>query len=95
MLKFMELRKSPLKTKKFQAVFMRNGRLKRVNFGAAGYSDYTIHHDTLRRERYRQRHIRDNLSNPLSPGALSWYILWGPSTSILKNLKEYIKKFSL
>lgn len=95
MLKFLELRKSTAKDKKFTAIFMRNGRLKRVNFGASGYFDYTSHHDKARRERYRQRHIRDNLSNPLSPGALSWYILWGNSTSLRKNLSDYIKKFSL
>lgn len=91
MLKFVDLQRSNVKGKKFAAIFMRNGRLKRVNFGASD----TSHHDKARRERYRQRHKRDNLSNPLSPGSLSWYILWGNSTSLRKNLSDYIKKFSL
>lgn len=75
--------------KKFD-VFVVNpdtGRTKKVSFGAKGYEDYTIHKDKERRTKYRQRHSRDNIHDPTSPGFWSWWVLWGESTSLDKNMK--------
>lgn len=69
---------------------------KHVPFGAVGYSDYTIHHDKLRRERYLTRHRRNETwSNPQAAGSLSRYILWGDSTSIDANVRAFRRRFSL
>lgn len=49
--------KSHLRDKKFDAIINRdNGRIKTVPFGQAGFSDYTIHKDKDRKERYIVRH---------------------------------------
>ena len=67
---------------------------KRVPFGADGYEDYTIHKDSARREAYRARHKKDLETNdPLRPGYLSYYILWGDSTKLAQNIRMYNKMF--
>lgn len=77
--------------KKLTAVFgLGDGKTKVVKFGAKGYSDYTIHKDKDRRERYRIRHKTDlKTKDPTRPGFLSWYILWGNSTNLDQNIKKY------
>jgi hypothetical protein len=68
---------------------------KKVSFGSAIYSDYIHHKDKQRRENYRSRHRNDNINDPLSPGSLSWYLLWGDSTSLKENIKQYRNKFNI
>lgn len=69
-----------------------NGRSTR--FGAAGMDDYTITHDEAQRARYRSRHARDLKTNdPYRAGYLSYYLLWGDSTSIRKNIRDYNARF--
>lgn len=76
---------------KWIAVFS-NG--KRVKFGAYGMSDYTIHKDKERRNLYRIRHKKDlDTKDPYRAGYLSYWILWGDSTSIQQNIKDYNKRF--
>ena len=50
--------KSPLKTKKFKVVVYdkNEDKQKTIHFGAKGMSDYTIHKDKERMERYTSRH---------------------------------------
>ena len=68
---------------------------KKTKFGQEGAEDYTIHKDTKRRELYRARHKKDLATNePTRAGFLSWYILWGDSTSLKKNVEDYNKIFS-
>lgn len=68
---------------------------KRVQFGQRGYSDYTIHKDPERKERYLNRHRkRENWSDPTSPGALSRYILW-ESPSLKTSIRKYKQRFHL
>jgi hypothetical protein len=88
---------SPIMNKKLRAIFRDpEGHIKQVDFGAKGMSDYTIHKDTERRERYRVRHSKDLKTNdPTRPGYLSYYILWGDSTDINKNIRDYRKLFNL
>lgn len=81
--------------KKWDAVFDVDGRVRTVAFGAAGYEDYTQHRDKARRARYRVRHARDNLTDPTSPGALSFYVLWGESTSMERNVAAFRRRFRI
>ena len=48
------LTQSPKPTKKYRIQFVNTG--KTVDFGAKGYSDYTIHKDPARMRLYVQRH---------------------------------------
>ena len=87
--------KSHLPKKKYDAVFKDSitGQQKIIPFGATGYEDYTIHKDKIRRDRYILRHSRkrknEDWTDPMSAGALSRFILWGDSTDINKNIKDY------
>ena len=97
MTKLLRVIKSPKAGKKWRAVFQSDsGREKNVDFGASGMEDYTQHHDKERRERYRSRHQKDlQTKDPTRAGYLSWYLLWGDSTSFAQNLADYRKRFSL
>lgn len=69
-----KLTKSPKKEKKFR-ITLPNGRT--INFGAKGYSNYTIHKDAARMERYLTRHRRtENWTKPNSAGFWARWILW-------------------
>ena len=69
-----------------------DGRL--VHFGAAGMSDYTIHHDKERRKRYITRHQNDHIYDFTKPGAWSYFLLWGPYTDIQKNFNYIMRYFN-
>ena len=93
----MVVKKSTKPGKKYMAIFTRdNGRTKTTHFGASGMSDYTIHKDKERRARYRDRHKKDlSTGDYMRAGYLSYYLLWGESTSFRENLKSYKKRFNL
>lgn len=97
MVKLLRVVKSPKTDKKYRAVFVgESGREKNVDFGAAGMEDYTQHHDKERRERYRARHKKDlETDDPTRAGYLSYYLLWGDSTSLDQNLSAYRRRFAL
>ena len=97
-MKLIDLVKSPNPEKKFRAVFVdeKTGRKRKTDFGARGMDDYTLTHDKEQRERYRERHKKDlKTGDPTRAGYLSYDVLWGPSTSIEKNLALYKSKFHL
>lgn len=72
--------------------YFSNGR--KTRFGARGMDDYTITHDEEQRVRYRTRHAKDlKTKDPYRAGYLSYYILWGDSTSMRANIREYNNKF--
>lgn len=91
--KLYTLYKSTLSNKKYD-VYIENktGRIKKVSFGAKGYSDFTIHKDKKRRERYRTRHQNDNINDPSSSGFWSWYALWGSSSNLDTAFADAVKK---
>jgi hypothetical protein len=95
--KLVSITKSSKSNKKLMAKFKekKSGRESTSHFGAAGMDDYTKTKDKAQRERYRSRHRGDNLTNPRSPGALSWYVLWGNSTSRRDNIASYKRRFGL
>ena len=94
-LKLIKIIKSPKKDKKYRAIFIKNGREKNVDFGSSGYSDYIIHKDKDRKQRYINRHkSRENWNDPTSPGTLSRYILWNKPT-FRASVSDYKRRFHL
>lgn len=93
----MSVRKSDKAGKKLVAIFTReNGRTKKTYFGAANMDDYTLTKDKEQRKRYRQRHKKDLATrDPTRAGYLSYYILWGESTSRRENIASYKRRFNL
>tara|TARA_R100000734_G_C3315394_1_gene107322 strand:+ start:2032 stop:2319 length:288 start_codon:yes stop_codon:yes gene_type:complete len=93
----MTIKPSTKPGKKLMAVFTKDGgRTSTTHFGSAGMDDYTITKDKAQRTRYRQRHKKDlQTKDPTRAGYLSYYILWGDSTSRAENIKKYKKRFNL
>ena len=98
---YMKIEPATAKNKKFKAIFSHivDGKYKKIktsSFGDNRYEDYTQHKDKARRLKYRSRHIKDlDKGNYMSPGFLSYYLLWGDSSGLDTNIKTYIKKFKL
>jgi len=97
MVKLISVSESNKPGKKLVAKFQSDtGRTRLVHFGASGMDDYTITHDKEQRERYRTRHAKDlQTEDPTRAGHLSYYILWGNSTSRATNIASYKRKFNL
>jgi len=95
-MKLKTLKKSLKPKKKYDAVFeTEEGKEKTISFGAAGMSDFTIHKDKARKERYLNRHKKnENWEKPDTPGALSRWILWNKKT-LKASLKDYKNKFKV
>jgi hypothetical protein len=69
---------------------------KGVEFGQANAPDYTLTKDKAQRDRYRARHKVDLLTDdPRRAGFLSYYILWGDSTDMGRNIATYKRMFGL
>ena len=84
--------------KKLMAIFTNDDgkKVKTTHFGQAGADDYTITKDKEQRTRYRNRHKKDLDTNDYKKaGYLSWFLLWGDSTSLQENIKSYKKRFNL
>ena len=86
-MKSVEIKNSTKADKKKMAIFYEDGKkIKTVHFGASGMDDYTKTKDKEQRKRYRQRHEKDlKTKDPMKAGYLSYYILWGDSTSLDEN----------
>ena len=85
--------KSTNKNKKFD--FVVDG--KKISFGAVGYSDYTIHKDPERKERYITRHAKRedwNKSGLKTAGYWSKHLLWNKDT-LTKSINDISKKHNL
>ena len=90
--------KSSNKNKKYDARI--DGR-KTISFGAAGMSDYTIHKDDERKQRYLDRHRKnENWADYNTAGFYAKNLLWNKKTlsesvkdtnTRLKNLKIKLK----
>ncbi len=87
-----QLRKARDGKHKYVAVFDDG---KQTRFGAVGMDDYTLTGDKEQRARYRARHKKDlETGDSRRAGYLSYYILWGDSTDIRRNLAAYNARFS-
>ena len=97
MVELIKLGPSPNPEKKLRATFKTDsGREKNTDFGARGMDDYTLTKSKEQRDRYRPRHQKDlETGDPTRAGFLSYYILWGPTTSRQENLRLYKQKYNL
>tara|TARA_Y100001938_G_scaffold148964_1_gene234267 strand:+ start:632 stop:928 length:297 start_codon:yes stop_codon:yes gene_type:complete len=94
---FVEIKKSTNPKKKLMAIFYDDNKkkVKTIHFGSAGMSDFTIHKDKERKERYLTRHKkRENWSIPMTAGSLSRWILWD-KPDLQKSINSYMKRFKL
>ena len=91
-----EIKKSNRAGKKMMAIFYdKDKRVKTIHFGQEGASDYTIHHDEARRQRYIDRHKKsEDWNNPMTAGTLSLFVLWTEKT-LGSAIAKYKKKFNL
>ena len=92
----MVVKKSDKAKKKYYAEFTdsESGRKKSTYFGQEGATDYILSKDKDRRSRYRSRHKKDLQTNdPTRAGYLSYYLLWGESSSLRTNITAYKKRF--
>lgn len=92
-----KITKSNKADKKMMAVFedCNTGRQKTTHFGAKNYSDFLQHKDPERKQRYINRHKRnENWNDPTSAGALSRWILWN-KPSLSASIADYKRKFRL
>tara|TARA_Y100000004_G_C8892414_1_gene402629 strand:+ start:284 stop:574 length:291 start_codon:yes stop_codon:yes gene_type:complete len=94
-MKRVEIKPSKIKGKKLTAVFYEdNKKIKTTHFGAAGMSDFTIHKDEKRKQRYLNRHrARENWNAPMTAGALSRWILWNKKTRSA-SIKDFKNRFN-
>jgi hypothetical protein len=99
------LYKSNLKNKKW-AMFFPTPSMKVVHFGGAGYRDLVLMSDKSSKhyvadpkqrnkikQAYQSRHAGDRLTDPESPGSLSYYVLW-QMPSMKGGMRTYEKTFS-
>jgi len=93
----MVIEKGTGKNKKWKAIFYDGDKkIKTTQFGDSRYEDYTLSKDKKQRDKYRARHKGTlEKTDYMSPSHLSFYILWGASTSRDKNIKAYKRKFNL
>ena len=68
---------------------------KRVKFGAIGYSDFTQHKDEARKQRYINRHKKnENWNDKDSAGAWSRWLLWNKPT-IKESYADIKRRFNI
>jgi len=91
-----KIKKSTKPEKKLMAIFtMDNGRTRTTHFGASGMDDYTKTRDKEQKQRYLERHRRnENWNNPLSAGALSRWILWNKESKVA-SINDFKRRFNL
>lgn len=83
--------------KKMKAEFYDSSgkKIKTVRFGAKGYSDFTKHKDEERKQRYINRHRKnEDWNDPMKGGTLAKEILWNKPT-LKASIDDYKKKFNL
>ena len=86
-----QIQKSHNPNKQYDAIV--NGD-RTISFGAAGYSDFTLHKDPARKLNYIKRHSNEDWSrsNLLSPAWLSRFILW-EKPSLEEAIKNANQKY--
>lgn len=93
MVKLLKVVPSTNFTKKYDAIWSDNTK---TSFGDATAKDFTQHGSVERRTNYRNRHKKDLETNdPTRAGYLSYYILWGNSTSLRTNIEAYKRMFNM
>ena len=88
------LEPSPISKKKWRATSPTG---KKVDFGAVGYEDYTIHLDPDRKDRYVARHqARENWNKSGIDTAGFWsrWLLWN-KPDFMESVKDIEKRFNI
>jgi hypothetical protein len=91
------LEKSDNKKHKYMVHFINpeTNNINTIRFGAKGMSDYTIHKDEERKERYIKRHQkREDWTNLEKPSSWALNILWNKKT-LKASIKDMEKKFGI
>lgn len=94
---FVQIIPSTTKSKKLMAVFYddKGKKIKTTHFGQKGSSDFTIHRDKSRREKYLKRHEkRENWNDYMTAGSLSRWVLWNKPT-LKGSVMDYKRRFKL
>jgi len=96
-MKLLRVEKLSGDTHKYKAVFQGdNGRERSTKFGASGMDDFTLTKNVEQRDRYRARHAKDlQTGDPTRAGFLSYYLLWGESSSLQQHISSFRSKFNL
>ena len=95
------------KSKRTNKKYVVKDEKRTIHFGDDRYRDFLLMNDRNskyyepnpdERQRikanYRNRHKGDNLENPFSAGALSYYLLWNKPT-LRASIKDYESKFNI
>jgi len=85
--------KSPREGKKYIMRF--ENPKATIHFGSDVSTTYVEGADRIKRENYIKRHRVNEDWSTINAGSASRYILWGDSTNIKKNLKDFIKRFGI
>ena len=91
------LEPSDKKTKKWMVSYINpeSGRVNSIQFGAKGMSDFTIHKDKKRKERYIKRHqANEDWNDPLTAGFWSRWLLWNKPT-LKASINDMEKRFDI
>ena len=90
------IKPSTQKDKKLMAIFYDGEKkVKITHFGAKNFSDFTIHKNKERKERYLDRHRkRENWNSYMTAGSLSRWVLWNLPT-LKASIADYKKRFKL
>lgn len=108
MIKLIRITRSSNPSKKFDAIFMVDGKQKKVSFGASGYRDNTLINDKsskfylqnksdrdVVKDSYLRRHKKnEDWTNPMTAGALSRFILWNRK-SLNASIRDFKRRFKL
>lgn len=86
--------------KKYTATFrvkphVRSEYVQRVPFGSWQNTEYIVHKKKSERSRYRLRRPLPDKPNPMCPEVLEYYLLWGNSTDLKRNIVIFRRKFQL
>jgi hypothetical protein len=98
-----DVKPSPLKTKRFRATILKHdGKQQKIDFGL---KDGVTYIDNMRTSQEKRNYVARHLANKRekylienlipSPALLSTYLLWGPTKSLEKNVKELNKLWKI
>lgn len=107
-MKLLKIIPSDVKGKKYSAYFMlENGKEKKVNFGGAGYRDFTLMNNKKSKfylpnsgarekvkQSYLKRHAKEDWFKPMTPASLSRWVLWNKPT-LGGSIAHFKNKFKL
>ena len=96
------------KSKKWTAIFLVDGKERRISFGASGYRDYTlisnktskfylpkmIDRNVVKASYIRRHEKRENFNDPMTAGSLSRWILWD-KPNFNSAVRAFKKRFKL